>query len=107
MEVGLSVVSPRLRVQLLELRRERDKLLYEKSSLDKRTTSLKQKLGSLETELFRRLHNETGDYYDPMRFSVLQTDDGRVFIVSRDASAAAAAHDEPNKRRKKKPDKKD
>jgi len=88
----------------MDLRRERDKLLHEKSTLDKRTASLKHKMSLLETELFRRLHNETGEDYDPSRFTVLQTDDGRVFIVSRDSSAN---HDEANKRRKRKPDKKD
>jgi len=86
--------------QLLELRRERDKLMQEKSSLDRRSSSLKQKLSSLESELFRRLHNETGEHYDPEMYSVLQTDDGRVFIVPRDGSREQS-------KRKKKHDKKD
>jgi len=60
----------------------------------------------LEAELFRRLRNETGQDYDPDMFSVLQTDDGRVFIVPRDASAGQRTNGEQNKR-KKKPDKKD
>jgi len=92
-------------VQLLELRHERDKLLQEKRGLDQRSSSLKQKLGSLEAELFRRLRNETGQDYDPHMFSVLQTDDGRVFIVPR----GDRQHDDSDKqnKRKRKPDKKD
>lgn len=85
----------------MELRRERDKLVQEKLSLNKRSASLKHKFGSLESELFRRLRNETGQDYDPRMFAVLQTDDGRVFIIPRDA--AASSHDEQN-RRKRKPD---
>ena len=85
------------------LRRERDKLVQEKLSLDRRSSSLKQKLSLLETELFRRLHNETGQDYDPAMFSVLQTDDGRVFIVPRDS---CSSHDEQD-RRKRRSDKKD
>jgi len=54
--------------------------------------------------LFRRVHNETGQDYNASRYSILQTDDGRVFIVSRDSTAT---HDEANKRRRRKPDKKD
>lgn len=92
-------------VQLLELRHERDKLLQEKRSLDQRSSSLKHKLGLLETELFRRLRNETGQDYDPRMFSVLQTDDGRVFIVPR-ADRHIDESDTQNKR-KRKPDKKD
>ena len=88
----------------MELRRERDKLLQEKLSLDRHWVSLKQKFSSLEADLFRRLRNETGQNYDPQRFSVLQTDDGRVFIVPRDATMTP--HDDHN-RRKRKPDKKD
>lgn len=77
--------------------------MQEKLTLDRRSASLKQKFSSLEAELFRRLRNETGQDYDPEMFSVLQTEDGRVFIVPRDSSSG---HDE-QKRRKRKPDKKD
>ena len=88
---------------MLELRRERDKLLQEKLSLDKLSASLKHKFSSLEAELFERLHNETGQNYDRDTYSVLQTDDGRLFIVPRDSSTD---HDQQNKR-KRKPEKKE
>jgi len=96
-------------VQLLELRRERDKLLLEKSALDRRSASLKQKFSSLEVELFTRLRNETGQNYDPRLYAVLQTDDGRMFIVPRENATSTSEqtpHDEQHKR-KRKPDKKD
>lgn len=88
----------------MELRRERDKLLQDKLSLDKRSVSLKHKFSVLEAQLFQRLQNETGQQYDPQMYSVLHTDDGRVFIVPRDTHQQQ--HDEQMKRHRK-PDHKD
>jgi len=96
--------------QVLELRRQRDHLRKERASLDRGAASLKDKLARLELDLFHRLRNESGQEYDPAAFSLLQTDDGGLFIVPRDntttQSRTERSHDEKNER-KRKPKKKD
>jgi len=89
------------------LRDRRDTLLRERGELDRNAAALKDKFKRLETELFRRLHDESGREYDPSLFSLLQTDDGGLFIVPRNntnndcASTSDKAHDEKNGRKRK------
>ena len=94
-------------LQVLELRDRRDALLRERGEIDRNAAVLKDKFKRLESELFRRLHDESGREYDPSLFSLLQTDDGGLFIVPRNntdserTSASDKSHDEKSGRKRK------
>jgi hypothetical protein len=77
--------------QVTDLQKRRDELLKERSDLDRSTAALKEKFVQLERELFHCLHDESGHKYDPAFYSLLQTDNGGLFIVPRDAKSSASA----------------
>lgn len=94
-------------VQVLSLRERRDALRRQRNDLDRSAAALKEKFKRLESELFRRLRDESGREYDPNLFALLQTDDGGVFIVPRTnttnerAATSDKSQDEKSGRKRK------
>lgn len=86
--------------EVAELRERRNALRRERSELDRNAAVAKDKFKRLESELFHRLRDDSGHEYDPSLFSLLQTDDGGLFIVPR-TNATTESHEEKNPRKRK------
>ncbi|XP_040460758.1 nuclear factor erythroid 2-related factor 2 isoform X1 [Falco naumanni] len=72
-----------LEQDLSNLKDEKEKLLKEKGEHDKSLRQMKKQLTTLYLEVFSMLRDEDGKSYSPSEYSLQQTRDGSVFLVSK------------------------
>ncbi|GAB1609354.1 nuclear factor erythroid 2-related factor 2-like isoform X1 [Argonauta hians] len=92
-----------LEEEVIQMRRERDRLLREGNLIHKQTTEMKEKYNVRYHEVFASLRNESGNQYDPQEYSLQQSSDGNVFLVRKTMASDDKTLDS---NRKKKSDKK-
>ena len=95
---------------MVSLRDQRDILRQQRGDLDKKLASMQDRFRQLESQLFQHVRDKSGRLYDRNLYSILQTDDGGLFIIPRTNSsqqqpstsaADGAAHNEKTGRKRK------
>jgi hypothetical protein len=94
---------------VVSLRDQRDILRQQQGDLEKKLASLQDRFRQLESQLFQHVRDKSGRLYDRNLHSILQTDDGGLFIIPRTNNSSpqqqqpsdGAAHSEKTGRRRK------